>query len=90
MDYAFSENKKDSTIFKNERHRESIHIGTFKKWHTTLYLDKHGIIRTKMKWNKYFNTYELPKLNKFQQEVLELVENNEPYEVIYNKLLNKK
>lgn len=93
LDYAYKEDNTDiykSTIHENIRAREMQHIGIFKKWHTTLYLDKHGIIRTKMKWIKYFNTFELPEMNKFQKEVLELVENNAPYEVIYNKLLNKK
>ena len=34
--------------------------------------------------------FELPELNKFQQRVLEIIENNEPYEVLYNTLKNKK
>ena len=90
MDHGFAINNKDSTLFEDVKKREPWHIGIFKKWHTTLYLDRHGVIRTKMKWIKYFNTFELPELNKFQQRVLEIIENNEPYEVLYNTLNNKK
>lgn len=90
MDYAFSENKKGSTIHKNEKHREGVHIGTFKKWHTKLYIDKKGIIRTKMNWKKYYNTYELPEFDKLQQRIYDIIVNKEPYEVLYNTLKNKK